>query len=191
LVSLLGIEFFLAMFSPVWFRAPTEENFSEENFRGYLHRASDVPGLRYELAPNMKLDTKLGPMATNSLGMRDSEPLPSDLPGLIRIVCIGDSVTFGYGVGVDEAFPNVLESLLRQSPLVKDRPVEVLNMGVSGYSSADEAAVIEHKALGLNPDIILIGYVQNDPEIDPVQGLTNFFPRMRGGATFTQRASLR
>ncbi len=174
-ISLVGLEIVLALAWPVWYRAPTMENFSNEGFRGYLHRASDVPGLRYELAPNMDLDTKLGPMVTNSYGMRDAEPLPSDLPGLICIVTIGDSLAFGDGVASDETFSNVLEELLRASPLVDDRPIEVLNMGVSGYSSADEAIVVEHKAFELEPDLIIIGYVQNDPELEPVQGLTNYF----------------
>ena len=63
----------------------------------------------------MDLETRIGRIVTNSHGMRDAEPLPSDLPGLIRIVCIGDSVTFGYGVKGEEAFPNVLEALLQRT----------------------------------------------------------------------------
>ena len=174
-ISLVGLEIVLALSWPVWYRAPTAENFSQDGYRGYLHRSSDIPGLDYELAPNMNLDTRLGHMVTNSFGMRDAEPLPTDLPGLIRFITIGDSLTFGYGVASEETYSNVLEGLLRASPLVNGQPVEVLNMGVSGYSSADEALAVEHKVLDWDPDLIIIGYVQNDPEIDPVQPLHNYF----------------
>ena len=82
-ISLVGLEIVLAFAWPVWYRAPTADNYSQEGFRGHLQRSSDILGLDYELAPNMNLDTRLGHMVTNSYGMRDTEPLPADLPGLI------------------------------------------------------------------------------------------------------------
>jgi len=52
-----------------------------------------------------------------------------------RIVCLGDSLTAGYGLDPEEAYPSVLESVLRE----RGRDVSVVNAGVSGDTSAGGA----------------------------------------------------
>ncbi|KAA3642132.1 MAG: SGNH/GDSL hydrolase family protein [Chloroflexi bacterium] len=79
----------------------------------------------------------------------------------------------GTYIGCRSTYPNVLEGLLNQS--LSELPFEVLNFGVSGYSTYDEALVIEHKVLQWQPDLIIVGYVLNDPEIDPVQPIHQHF----------------
>lgn len=164
-------ELFLRHVRPVEFMAPPKDR-SHEAWRGLFHRSSDIPGLNYELAPNMEKHSKHGFIQTNSFGMRDSEPLPADTPGLIRIACVGDSFTFGFSVAGDKTYPNVLEQLL-QSPLPTpgERHIDVLNFGVGGYSTRDEALMIRHRVMEWNPRLIIIGYVLNDPEINPRQPL--------------------
>jgi hypothetical protein len=66
----------------------------------------------------------------------------------------------------EDAYPNALERLFEQDGQTRD--IELLNMGVGGYSSADEALVLRHKALPLSPDRIAVGYFFNDPETEPV-----------------------
>jgi lysophospholipase L1-like esterase len=46
----------------------------------------------------------------------------------------------------------------------------VLNFGVGGYSTRDEAAVLEHKALDFGPDLVLVAYTLNDPDVEPDSG---------------------
>ena len=58
--------------------------------------------------------------------------LPVSLPAAERIVCLGDSLTAGYGLDPGQAYPSVLEALL----LENGRQVEVVNAGVSGDTSA-------------------------------------------------------
>ena len=58
--------------------------------------------------------------------------LPALLQGTERIVCLGDSLTAGYGLDPEQAYPSVLESLLRD----RGREVRVVNAGVSGDTSA-------------------------------------------------------
>ena len=164
-------ELFLQHVMPVEFMPPPKDR-SHEAWRGLLHRASDIPGLNYELAPNMEKHSKHGFIQTNSFGMRDTEPLLADTPGLIRIACVGDSFTFGFSVAGDKTYPNILEQLLQSSTSVPgERSVDVLNFGVGGYSTKDEALIIKHKVLTWKPRLIVIGYVLNDPEIDPRQPL--------------------
>lgn len=143
-------------------------------YRGLLYRSSDVPGLYYELRPGFDKEHPVhGRIRTNRFGMRDAEPLPID-SNVARIVCIGDSFTFGYGVSEADAFPGVLEARLRARAGAR-QAVEVLNLGVGGYSTVDEAQVVRQKALAWNPKIIVLGYVLNDPETEPIQSLHAHF----------------
>lgn len=112
-------------------------------------------------------------MGTNSYGMRDRERSMKKGEGVFRIATLGDSYTFGQGVESEEAYPSVLEKLLNGSG--SGYQYEVLNFGVPGYSSRDEALVLRHKAMQWNPDLIIIGYVGNDPENDPIQPLHAYF----------------
>ncbi len=151
---------------PTHYRQPPP---SQDRWTALLHRASDVPGLSYELAPNVETRFWNVPIRTSSLGFRDDE-VRADRDGRSRRICaLGDSFTFGFGVRGEEAYPNVLERLFDEDG--RTREVEVLNMGVGGYSSADEALVLRHKALPLSPDLVTVGYFFNDPETEPVYPL--------------------
>ena len=104
LISMIAAELFLRFFKPVEFRAPEPELPAAERAQ-MLFRRSSVPGLPYEMAPNMEKIADGAWVRTNGYGMRDREPLPDDTPSLFRIVAIGDSFAFGLGVPVEAAFP--------------------------------------------------------------------------------------
>jgi lysophospholipase L1-like esterase len=149
-----------------------------EEIRGkgrLLYQASSTDGLDYELVPSQTRRWRRWTIETNSAGMRDREPLPEG-PGVVRIAAIGDSFTFGWGVHSHQAYPNVVEQLLNE-----DAPAgveyDVLNFGVSGYSTRDEAVVMENKVARWEPSLITLGYVLNDIETEPVQPLPNAFAR--------------
>ena len=138
-----------------------------------LHRRSQIPGLSYEMVPNVEMIVDGLQIKINSLGMRDSEPAPKNTSSLVRIVALGDSYTWGWRVPIEEAYPEVLEKLLNQS--AGTTRYEVMNFGTIGYSTRDEVLVLRYKALAWNPDILILGYVFNDPETDPVQPLNYYF----------------
>lgn len=170
---LLGVtEVALSRFYPIdYLRVP--ERAPNNLFREILHRASDVPGLAFELSPNRQKKFEKVWVRTNNFGMRDTEPVPLDDDSVFRIVVLGDSFTFGYRVTGEETYPSVLEARLNQG--YDEKQFDVLNMGVSGYNTQDEALVLEHKGLAWKPDLIILGYVLNDPETGPVQPLTSYF----------------
>jgi lysophospholipase L1-like esterase len=141
------------------------------SWRGLLHQRAEIPGLLYELAPNREGIATGVPIRTNSLGMRDDEPLAGS--DVIRIAALGDSYTFGYGVPGELTYPNQLERLLNEADT--GRRYEVWNLGVGGYCTRDEAIVLEHKVLVRSPDAILVGYYLNDPQTAPVQPLPGYF----------------
>jgi hypothetical protein len=173
LLALSLAEVGLRLFRPVRYLKPPNPAASE--FRGEsLYRPSSVAGLSYEMVPGRDGTFEGMQVRTNSLGMRGAEPAAPD-PSLFRVAVLGDSFTFGFGVKEEETYPAVLQRILNESPLGRERRFEVLNLGVVGYNTRDEAAVLESKALPLEPRRVIIGYVLNDPEIDPRQSLHKYF----------------
>lgn len=176
IVALVAAELWLRIYRPVAFRAPLT-NERDIQWSSLVHRRSQVPGLSYELAPNVVRDVRDMHIETNSLGMRCHEPTATKDEKLVRIAVLGDSVTFGFSVAGDETYCSVLERELNAAPaLTADGTrFEVLNFGVGGYSTRDEALVLEHKALPLDPDLVIVGYFLNDPDFEPNQPLHRYF----------------
>ena len=52
--------------------------------------------------------------STNALGFRDHEFTQGRSPAC-RVLAIGDSFTFGWGVSLEESWPKVLETTLKQA----------------------------------------------------------------------------
>jgi lysophospholipase L1-like esterase len=159
---LLSLELLLRACAPVEWRAIPEPLSAADQLRT-LYRRSAIPGLTYELVPGLDQPSHGARVVTNSEGLRDRERVRSKPPGTRRIAVLGDSFTFGYGVEGDAVWPAVLERLMSPG-------VEVLNFGVGGYSTQDEAALLEHKALAFDPDLVLVGYTLNDPDVRPDSG---------------------
>ena len=63
---------------------------------------------------------------------RDSRPARSDRDSQQKIIAFGDSLTAGFGIGKDEAYPAMLQQLVDD----EGYPYEVVNAGVSGETSA-------------------------------------------------------
>lgn len=90
-------------------------------------------------------------------GPRVARPKPA---GVTRVVVVGDSIAFGYGVQEPETFPRVLETLL--AGRVPQARVEVVNLGVGGYNAWNEAELLTDIGLGYEPDLVLVQFCIND-----------------------------
>ena len=175
----VGWELYLRWFDPVRFVAPPSEA-GQRDWTRLVYQPSTIDGLNYELGPDRDLPVGSIRVKTNSVGMRDDELRePSD--SLVRIAVVGDSYVFGYGVEMEDTFCHQLEALLNlDAELTSDGSVfEVVNLGVGGYTTRDEALVVEHRALPLNPALIIVAYVLNDPETEAIQPLHTYFSETR------------
>ncbi len=128
-------------------------------------RRGTLPDLRNEHIPNARSLADGVEISINSYGFRDHE-FPIDKPeGVCRIVALGDSLTFGQGVPVEGTYSKKLEALLNRER-GSGRRFEVLNAGVQGYNTVQEAIVLRHRVLPLRPDFLILGFTEtNDPEI--------------------------
>ncbi len=97
----------------------------------------------------------------NVLGWRGKKPDIFKKEEVFRIVCMGGSTTYGYGVeSPDSSYPAILENKLSQ--LYPDKKIEVINAGVEGYTSFDELKSYLFMVKYLKPDAIIIKSGGND-----------------------------
>ncbi|MBN1337190.1 MAG: SGNH/GDSL hydrolase family protein [Deltaproteobacteria bacterium] len=80
--------------------------------------------------------------------------------GVPRVVVLGDSFVQAAQVPLDAGFGRVLEARLET---LLGREVEVLSLGVPGAGTATALGLLEERALGLRPDVVVLGFlVSND-----------------------------
>jgi hypothetical protein len=99
----------------------------------------------------------------NSLGFRDREHPIAKPPDTFRIAILGDSFAEAFQVPLDKTFWSVIEQRLQQCPRTAKANVEVMNFGVSGFSTARELILLQKRVWQYSPDIVvLLVTVAND-----------------------------
>ena len=107
------------------------------------------------------LDKKLfAAIRLNSWGFREREIDLEKPEGIYRIAVIGDSITFGQGVGIDYRFTNLLEEDLNDR---KNR-YQLLNFGQRRAETVDHLRFLNEIILETDPDYILLQWYTNDVE---------------------------
>jgi lysophospholipase L1-like esterase len=127
----------------------------------------DDPDLPFSHRPNGRAHIMGADVAINSLGLRDDRDISREKPaGVTRIVMLGDSVTFGFGVSGRETTASQLETLLatQRTP----SRIEVLNAGVGNYNTSMEVNAYLRSWRALQPDVVLLNFFVNDAEPTPV-----------------------
>ena len=96
---------------------------------------------------------------TNKRGLRDKRDFAYDKPpGVLRVLSLGDSHTQGYEVRQEATFSAVLERYLEAHGV----RAQVLNAGVSGFSTAEELAYLIGEGYKYKPDVVVVGFYAND-----------------------------
>lgn len=76
----------------------------------------------------------------------------------VLIVCLGDSLTEGYGLAPEHAYPSLVERRLRVAGW---SGVEVVNAGISGATSASGLSRLQWQ-LRRKPDVLVLALGAND-----------------------------
>ncbi len=131
------------------------------------------PLLFWRLQPDLKEALwDLTRVTTNPQHLRYPRPVGPKPKGGVRILCFGDSVTFGYRVPLvfvnrpDDynrdwvSYPALLERRLRAAN--PGRHIEVLPLAVPGYSSQQGLAWARRDLARLEPDLVTACFGWND-----------------------------
>ena len=96
----------------------------------------------------------------NDKGLRGPEVDYAESKDTLRILYLGDSVTFGYRLDTPEqAFPYRVEAILEARLGIE---IETINAGVGGYSPWQERIYLEEEGIKYAPDLVVLSFVLND-----------------------------
>lgn len=141
--------------------------------RGYGHREArfgrslELVHRPYEVGQEAGREYRL-----NGIALRDDDFPLEPLPGELRVLCLGDSSTFGFGVEMSEAYPQVLEGRLRAR--MPGRAVQVVNGGYVSATSFQGILQLERLAPLVRPGWVVCAFGHNDRWLRPL-------PDARGG----------
>jgi len=120
-----------------------------------LHQVFELdPKLLFRMKPGYDFKLGFGPL--NQQGFRGRDFVQTRPANLVRIACLGDSVTFGTAEG---AYPEMLQAMLDRKEPGK---FQVYNFGVPGYSSWQGRNLLQEVLKDYHPDIVVIFYGWND-----------------------------
>ena len=154
LLAELGLRVYLTrhtLYDVEMSRYATEFKMPAENPRiGHVHR----PGREGRL---MNVEVRI-----NADGLRDDE-LPRERGEARRLIFLGDSLTFGWGVEQPQTFEHLLERRLSEEVA----PTEIVNFGTGNYNTTQEVQLFLEKGLAYAPDAVVVFYFINDAEPVP------------------------
>lgn len=130
---------------------------------GNLIRLNDNPKIIYEWKPNISARFKGARIKINEKGFRGKVVPRQKSKNTVRIMGLGDSVMFGWGVEEGENFMEVLQKLLKEAYPTCEW--EVVNTAVPGYTTWMEVETLAEKGLAYMPDVVIINFVNNDLEL--------------------------
>lgn len=107
------------------------------------------PATLWRLKPGVGMGPGIEPISAS--GFRGPAFDVAKKPGVTRVLCVGDSVTFG----AEETYPHALRQCLGER-------FEVINFGVPGYSSLLGLKMFETRGAALKPDVVVVMFGWND-----------------------------
>lgn len=114
----------------------------------------------------------------NRQGMRDDREIAVNKPsGIYRIAVLGDSYAEALQVDVRNTFWRLLEDRLNTCGFAPGRRVEVLNFGVSGYSTAQELIALQRRVKPYQPDLVLLAFLSGNDVRDNSKEIAGLYPR--------------
>lgn len=125
---------------------------------GNLEIYEPDPKVYWKLKPNQDCYTKIDhkPVHINSHGTRGPDFETVKPEKTLRVLSLGDSRTFGWGLTQEETYSDRLRQQL-QEQLGNARKVEVINAGVNAWSYPQMLVYFRETALRCKPDLVILG----------------------------------
>lgn len=144
------------------------------NYEYYPNLVGDLPpslDVRDNLITGLPYHVK-----TNSQGLRSDQELREKDEDVVRVLCLGDSFTYGVGVDNNQTYPSLLEHYLKEK--YPHSKIEVINFGAPFFDIVDELDQWIEKGKSLRPDLVIVQFYIND--IQTMDG-TSFRREQRRG----------
>ena len=133
-------------------------SYYEEERRYALEKVADAK-LHFHHPFSWKTEYQGVKVDFNEFGLRD-EPIGAKPDQEYRILVLGDSVTFGWGIEKQATFCSQLQNILNAK---FGRPVRVINAGVGGYNTVQEYLFLKDTGVTFEPDMMILVYTaEND-----------------------------
>ncbi len=141
--------------------------------------------IRFRVAEEL---AKPFPVRISPHGLRDRD-YGAKAGNEFRILMLGDSFTFGWGMPEEMSLPRLLEARLVE--MGYDRPIHVINAGVPGYGPWQCREWLCDEGFALEPDLVILQtYVANDLG-DTLLGGPGLIPHLDAYDAWQLRAALR
>ncbi len=148
LVGLLAGELVLRVFKPQIFDVHAPGMYTLDREVGYV----PTPGF----AGCIRRPEFDACFTAGGAGLRGADPGPRRAD-TVRVLLLGDSLTWGFGVRDEETVAVRLEGLLAARHPELD--LQVLNGGVPGYGTADQLAFLRSRGADLAPDVVILQFL--------------------------------
>ena len=123
--------------------------------------------LLWALEPNRRFQTGNDVTEINAVGLREKLlPNTPKKQNEKRILVTGDSSIYGWGVQDHQTYAVNLETELNR---IFRFPIEVINLGVPGYSTEQTLKLLDKVGWSYEPDLIIVSNIFSDCNIDAFQ----------------------
>ncbi len=119
------------------------------------------PERGWQNPPNSTQECFGSEVRVDSHGFRGPEISTHKPRHTFRVLVLGDSFAWGWGVAENETVPHFLEDRIRGA-LGSEPRVEVANAGVSGYGTVQELLLLHEWGARLKPDVVVLDFYGND-----------------------------
>lgn len=119
---------------------------------------SNIYDYAYELIPGVHMPLGNNPdqvLMVNRFGFRGPEINEEKSDNTLRVVCMGDSTTFGHFLDYKQTYCAKLKKLLEEN-IGKEIRVETINAGIPGTAITEHAYYLKKKVINFSPDIIVL-----------------------------------
>lgn len=148
IITLTVAEVMVRSLFPDWApRTPRLVQFwQHDEFYGWSH----IPGASGRFA-SYGFDVQV---EINAQGFRGPAATPVKDPSKTRVLVVGDSLVWGFGVEQEETFVSKMAAQCQD--------LEVINFGVSGYATDQELLLFNELGKPLKPDVVILVVASND-----------------------------
>lgn len=160
---LYGTPYSQSVIGEGWQKGVSKEEFYEDRHNVASHANAQKNYSKYfpqQRRSDTDKDGAVFDVVINNHGFRGQDYEIPKKDGVLRVACLGDSSTFGYGNREQETYPQYLESFLNADLAGmkggKYHSAETINFGIPHMLMENMASILEHEVLPLQPDVVTI-----------------------------------